>query len=229
MWRVFFIAVSFCFSSLFAGEGMVIILNGPSAVGKSSIQKALQEKSDKTFLRIGIDTFFDALIETPDLGDFEKNGALQQYTKEGEHIRGIERTLDKDGNIVVPLQIGPAGDQIIHGMHRAIDAYARSGNNVIVDYIQYKQEWSHDLYEAVRDRNVLFVGVHAPLDIIETRERERNTSPIGHSRSHYYTVHAGMNYDLEVDTSLSTPEECAQEILNFIATRDAAQLELHSQ
>jgi len=200
-----------------AGEGVVIILNGPSAAGKSSIQQALQKQAGRHFLRVGIDTFFDALIEEPDLSRFEEEKRFDQFTPEGEYIRGVELTRDSDGSPIVELKIGPAGDRIIQGMHRAIAAYAKMGNNLIVDYIRYKPSWSADLREAVEGVKVLYVKVHAPLEVIEEREKSRNTSPPGHARSHYQTVHEGVAYDLEVDTSILTPEESAQLILEQAA------------
>lgn len=197
-------------------ESIIIILNGPSSVGKSSIQKALQKKSALHFLRIGIDTFFDALIEQPDLSNFEQDKKFDQYTQEGEYIRGIEQLNDEDGHLIVPLKIGSAGDRIIYGMHRAIAGYAQAGNNLIVDYILYKNGWMQDLCNSLHDCKVYLIGVHAPLEIIEERELNRNTSPRGHARSHYYTVHNQMIYDIEINTAQFSVEECADKVLEFI-------------
>ena len=193
----------------------IIVLNGPSSVGKSSIQKALQKTSEDHFLRIGIDTFFDALIEEPDLTLFEKTKAFHQYTKTGEYIRGVTRALEDD-KPVVKLHIGPAGDRIIYGMHRAIAAYANVGNHIIVDYILYDPKWALDLAKALKNHTVYLIKVHAPLDIIEEREKMRNTSPVGHARSHYHSVHQSFIYDYAVDSSQSTPIDLALQILDFI-------------
>lgn len=117
--------------------------------------------------------------------------------------------------------MGPAGDRIIYGMHRSIGEYAKVGNNIVVDYILYKPEWLDDLKQSLKGRKVYLVGVNAPLSIIEERERARQTSPVGHSRSHYDTVHLGVVYDLEIDTSKMTPEESAYLILNHIQNHKA--------
>ena len=53
------------------------------------------------------------------------------------------------------------------------------------------------------------VGVFAPLDVLEARERERGDRLIGLARWQYDRVHRGKRYDLELDTSGSTPLECA--------------------
>jgi chloramphenicol 3-O phosphotransferase len=197
--------------------GTIIILNGPSASGKSSIQQKVQDLFPEFFVRIGIDSFFDALLPEPDLSQFEKEGKLDQFTKDGQLIRRIELKKDKEGNQIVPLEIGPVGDRVIFGMHRAIAGYAQVANNVIVDYILYDPQWLPDLVETLKDYKVYFVGTFIPLGVLEQREKARGTSPVGHGRSHYDVVHQPGIYDLKLDTSVLSPEESALKIREFIA------------
>jgi len=114
------------------------------------------------------------------------------------------------------LFIGPLGWKAILGMHHAIAAYAGQGNNVIVDYIAYQQSWLKELAGTLKDFKVYFVGVNLPLEILEERELTRGTSPVGHARSHYYTVHPQTGYDLLLDTSKLSALECAQAIKTLI-------------
>lgn len=208
--------LQWCMMANLQGErGIVIILNGPSSAGKTSIQKAFQKKAKRHFLRVGIDTFFDALIEEPDLSTFHQDKKLEQLTPTGELIRSIELTTDENKFPIVPLKIGPAGDRIIFGMHSAIAAYAEAGNNLIVDYILYNPAWTEDLKEKLKGEKTYFIKVHAPLEVIEQREKSRNTSPVGHARSHYNTVHKNMSYHLSIDSSIQTPEESASQILRL--------------
>ncbi|MGO4842853.1 hypothetical protein AB4144_62330, partial [Rhizobiaceae sp. 2RAB30] len=51
------------------------------------------------------------------------------------------------------------------------------------------------------------VGVFAPLDVLEDRERRRGDRLIGLARWQYERVHRDMVYDLEVDTGRSSPDE----------------------
>ncbi|MDF2578134.1 MAG: chloramphenicol phosphotransferase [Chlamydiales bacterium] len=198
--------------------GTIIILNGPSAAGKSSIQSQIQRKFTDLFLKVGIDTFFDGLITEPDLLNFEKDRKFAQYTADGELIRSVELTLDKEGNQIVPLKVGSAGERIIAGMHHAITAYANCGNNLVVDYIMYDPNWRTDLITALKQANgnVYLIGIKAPLEVLEQRERNRGTSPIGHARSHYSNVHNEMIYDLELDVAELLPEQSALKIKEFI-------------
>ncbi len=199
-------------------EGTIILLNGPSASGKSSIQNELQKQFDELYLKVGIDNFFDALIPNPDLSNFEKTKFFSQYTNNKELIRSVELKQDLNGHQIVPLTIGPAGDRIISGMHYAIGAYADRGNNLIVDYILYKPEWLSDLLKALQGRKVYLIGIKVPLDVLEERERKRETSPIGHARSHYDIVHQDMIYDLELNVSNLTPAQSASKIKEYIST-----------
>jgi len=101
-------------------------------------------------------------------------------------------------------------------MHAAVGAYAHAGNNIIVDYILYDQQWIQDLVHALKDIRVYNIGINPALSVLEEREKARATSPVGHARSHYNTVHQGMVYDLELDTSTMTVEQAALKIKNFI-------------
>lgn len=199
-------------------SGHIIILNGSSASGKSSVQKALQAQSNHMYITVGIDSFFDALLPTSDLTDFEKTKTLIQYTKSGELIRSVTLQHDKDGNPLVPLTIGSAGLRVIEGMHYAIAAYAKAGNNVIVDYILYDSQWIKYLKNALQGYTVYCVGFKFPLAVVEQREKDRKTSPIGHARSHYHHVHDHMKYDIEITDNTLSPEVIAKQIIDFIDT-----------
>jgi chloramphenicol 3-O phosphotransferase len=186
--------------------GTVIILNGPSSVGKSSIIKAFQTKRPEPWLSIGIDNFFVGVLPPK----FYLESKPEHYTV----MCGIP-SEDKDGKLFT-LEVGSEGQKVIKGMHRAIAAYAKCGNNVIVDYIKYEQSWIADLKNATRGIKVIWIGVTAQLESVQEREKKRGTSPEGHARSHYHTVHQGMNYDLMLDTDVLNPEQSADKIIKFM-------------
>lgn len=198
--------------------GTIILMNGPSAAGKSSLQKEVQKQFDEFYIKLGIDNLFDSPLPTPESVD-------PQVTKDGQLIRSVEIIKDEQGNQIIPLKVGPAGFKVIKGMHRAIAAYAQQGNNVVVDYILYDQTWLPDLLKALKGLKVYMVGIKLPLEVLEQREKARGTSPIGHARSHYATVHNIMQYDIELDTSKLSSEEAAFKLKEFIKNLD---LGLHS-
>jgi len=64
--------------------------------------------------------------------------------------------------------------------------------------------------ELLSDFAVFSIGVFAPLDVLEARESARADRMSGLARWQFERVHKGVAYDLEVDTSLLTPAECAR-------------------
>jgi chloramphenicol 3-O phosphotransferase len=190
--------------------GRVIILNGPSASGKSSIQKELVKLFDTPYLLVGIDNFFVGVLPQ----QFVMGPIPRVKTPEDVVMTGVA-SHDEHGPLFT-LHVGPAGRKVIAGMHAAIAAYARQGNNVIVDYILYEPEWLHELVCMLDGIQVYFVGVDISLTTLEERERVRATSPVGHARSHYDSVHAHDRYDLRINTGITSALECAQSIKKYI-------------
>lgn len=189
--------------------GTVIILNGPSASGKSSLQKALQQLLETPSIALGIDDLFNDII--PD--EFGSKVTLKTDPKLYRHVTF---ETDKNGHSVVPLFIGPEGQKVIKGMHGAIGAYARAGNTCIVDYIAYEPHWWPHLMSELKDLKVFTVGVDISLETLEDREKKRGTSPLGHSRSHYDNVHHNKTYNLRVNTEKMSPLQAAKAILEGV-------------
>ncbi len=190
-------------------SGTVVIINGPSSVGKSSIIKAFQAQQKTLWLGIGIDNFF--------VGVLPPKFYLEDKPEHRLVMHGVA-SEDKIGKLFT-LDVGPEGQKVIKGMHRAIAAYVREGNNVLVDYIQYDPAWIADLKKVLQGFNVVWVGVTASLQSIEQREKQRGTSPEGHARSHYHTVHQGMKYDVMLNTDGLSPDQAADKINSFIKNK----------
>jgi chloramphenicol 3-O phosphotransferase len=86
---------------------------------------------------------------------------------------------------------------------------ALQGNNLIVDDVLLGNE-KKEYAQLLSDLEAYFVGLFAPLEILEAREQARGDRLIGLARWEYDKVHEGMRYDLEIDTSSATPLECAR-------------------
>src|SRR4051794_21492395 len=108
---------------------------------------------------------------------------------------------------------------VMSGMHRSVAGLSMAGNNVIVDDVLAGKPFLKEGVELLADLPVLFVGVQCPLEELERRERERGDRGEGLARFQYGRVHHYGIYDVEVDTSVSSPEECAQQIASALAER----------
>jgi chloramphenicol 3-O phosphotransferase len=170
----------------------VILLNGVGSAGKSSIAKALQTITAEPFLHVAMDAFLDMMP-----------------ARCWDHPDGLVfETVQEDGKPAVVIRSGPVVDRTLLGMRHAVAAMARAGNNLIVDDVLLGNEMAE--YAALL-ADVAFhaVGVFAPLDVLEARERERGDRLVGLARWQYDRVHHGRRYDLELDTGAATPIECA--------------------
>jgi chloramphenicol 3-O phosphotransferase len=176
-------------------SAQIILLNGVGSSGKSSIAKQLQKIADKPFLHIQMDDFCAMLPE-----------ALQ------DHPDGFAfEEISENGKPLVVIKTGPVGARAMRGMRHAIAAMAAQGNNLIVDDVMLGDE--QEDYAALLSRfETFFVGVFAPLEVLEARERQRGDRMIGLARWQYGRVHRGKKYDLEVDTGSLNPLECAMHI-----------------
>ncbi len=201
-----------------SGLGTVIILNGPSASGKSSIQKAFQALMlPSLWIKLGVDNLFDNPM--PDIS-LEN---MSYWQKEND-IRYVVQGSDADNNSVIALHVGKQGQNVVEGMNSAIAAYAKAGCNVIVDYIAYDQLWLADLQKKLDDAHIktLYVKVDIPLQVLEQREKARGTSPVGHARSHYNRVYGTVAYDMTVCPAQYSAQEIAEQIQNKVRTMKTA-------
>lgn len=174
----------------------IILLNGTSSSGKSTLAKALQNQFDVPYLHIGIDTFVFMLPKA--------------YLNPPLWHQVFEYHWQPDGSLVITT--GPLGHQLMSAMHAAVAGLARSGFNIIVDHVLLESSWLDECVERFGDFQVTFVGVRCPLEILEQRERARKDRTIGQAQAQFDVVHAGKQYDVEVDTSLGSPPECAAQI-----------------
>jgi len=200
-------------------KSTIILLNGSPASGKSTTQRELLKILDGLWLRVGEEQFFSQIV--PPTHAVGRTKTVLTVI-DGKLFWGVEHTKDEHGPLVF-LRVGPLGLQVVHGMHRAFKAYADTGSNLVIDYILHFPEWLPDLVKVFKNHRVYFVGVRVPLAVLEEREKARGTSPIGFVRSGYDRIHVHEVYDVEVDTSKMSPEECAQTIKKYMETNSEPQ------
>jgi len=190
--------------------GQIIILNGAPRSGKSSIVNVIQDTFDGVWMNLGVDRFMQM---TP-----------ARYLP-GIGLRpGGER---QDIEPLVPI--------LYRAMYESIAAHSRLGLHVVVDV------GHHDAYAIPRrilpecarilsGLPVLFVGVRCPIEIIMKRRRATGWNAASTADAPVpqpvllwqQEVHILGIYDLEVDTSVLSPEACAALIRQHLATGPAA-------
>jgi chloramphenicol 3-O phosphotransferase len=105
------------------------------------------------------------------------------------------------------------------GFHRSIAAMAEVGNDVVVDHVLSEPWRLLDCLSVLPPEDVVFVGVRCSLDELLRRERARGDRPFGLAALQYDVVHGHGDYDLECDTTGTSPRECALRIKDFLPGR----------
>jgi chloramphenicol 3-O phosphotransferase len=116
-----------------------------------------------------------------------------------------------DGHPVTQVRSGPAGRRLMTGMRRAIAALADAGNHLIVDDVMLHEE-DREYAALLAEHRLIMVGLNAPLDVLEARERARGDRLAGLARAQVDLVHAGRRYDLMLDTTEAPPEALAARV-----------------
>ena len=156
--------------------------------------KALQAITSKPFLHVAMDAFLDMLpgemLAHPDGLMFE--------------------AAQDSGKPIIAIRTGPILERAMRGMRHAVAAMAGQGNNLIVDEVIIEARVAQEYRDLLQSFDLRLVGLFAPLDVLEARERARGDREIGLARWQFGRVHRDIAYDLQVDTAAAAPAECAR-------------------
>ena len=181
--------------------GIIVVLNGAPRSGKSTIARAMQDSSDGTWLNLGVDAFC-------------------QYVTPAQLLPGIG--------------LRPGGERpdleahltpLFDALYGSVMAFSRCGLNVVVD-VGHHDDYSKPLgilgrvAEQLAGFPAYFIGVRCPVETIvdrrdaaEAGRRYVRSGPDGAVPDVVLrwerAVHDPGVYDLEVDTSVQSPGDCA--------------------
>jgi chloramphenicol 3-O phosphotransferase len=199
----------------------VILLNGCSSAGKTTLALTLQNLLQEPYQHVALDHFRDGMpgrvrgLNSP-AGDPGASG-----------LNVVPGQLN--GEWVTHIQFGEYGERVLAGMRRTVATLNQLGCNVIVDDLLFKPAYLQDYLDVLDPDNTWFIGVKCSLDVVKQREALRPGRFPGTAISHFDQVHAhGAPYDLEVDTSRAKPEEVAEQIIQRMQQPAAAFRGLHA-
>ncbi|RPK72312.1 Chloramphenicol 3-O phosphotransferase [Streptomyces sp. ADI97-07] len=173
----------------------MIILNGGSSSGKTGIVRCLQAVLPDPWLAFGADSFVDAMPARMQASDAGIEIAADGRVSVGAEFRALEAAW---------------GEGIV--------AMAGAGARIIVDEVflggaESQQRWQ----KALGGLAVLWVGVRCESDVAAGREIARGDRAWGMAASQADTVHRGVIYDLEVDTTRAESLVCARTIAAHVS------------
>ncbi len=159
-----------------ASTSTIILLNGISSAGKTSISKVLQQTMNEPYLQVSIDAFEDML---PDRYKEEGPFAWQSLFPKlltGFHSAGTGAVAALVGLLFIAISLAP--ERVFGGTSAT--------------------------------------HVHCSLEEAKRREQARSDQFTGTAERQFPRVHRHNLYDVEVDTTHTSPEACAEQIRTFV-------------
>ena len=201
-----------------AEPGTIVVLNGTPRAGKTTVARALQQSPDRIWLHLGVDAFADV---TP------------ARWRPGIGLRPGGERPDLEDAVVT----------LFDALYASVVAWSRSGLDVVVD-VGHHDDYSKPLgilgkvARELRTLPAYFVGVRCPVEVIMARRDAGGGEDGDEDGRNYVTsapdgsvpdvilrweraVHDPGIYDVEVDTSNTSPEACAAAIARRLAAGPA--------
>ncbi|MEI6338996.1 MAG: hypothetical protein WCQ57_10500 [Verrucomicrobiota bacterium] len=222
-----------------SANALVILLNGPSSCGKSTLSRALQERLTDladgdpraTFGFVAFDDKFrlisDKLYSTVFVkvagGDLQRlasrkpnDGRAAWEYADDSHAEGKH-----GGSPRIRLVLSPHTRRLLTGIHRGWGEHLKLGTNLIIDHFLQEKDWSDEILGVIRESGarLFMVGVFCSLEELERRESSRGNGttegrPLGLARRSDEICHAhGLDYDVTVQTDQQTTAESVESII----------------
>jgi len=177
--------------------GKIIILNGVPRAGKSGIVEVIQNTFEGFWVNLGVDNYMKTIPAA-----FQPGIGLRPGGERPDMEPMIRR-----------LYLALYESIRVHSL-AGIDVAADFGHH---DFYSEKMNILSDCAKIIEDLPVLFVGVRCPIEVVMKRRIETwnsdyepdGTVPLPVQRWQEF-VHKPGIYDVEVNTSENSPEECAE-------------------
>lgn len=176
--------------------GHVVLLNGGSSAGKSTIGRKLQTSLHGTWLLTGVDV---VIWTMPRELEYSPDGFV---IENGFFLRGEEFM------------------RLFAAFQASVVAQAEIGVNVIVEDVFLEGALDQQRWEAaLGDVETLWVGVRCSPDIATARELKRGDRPVGIARTEANAAHEGVRYDVDVDSGTMELANVVDKITNAVMNR----------
>jgi chloramphenicol 3-O phosphotransferase len=185
---------------------MIILLNGTSSSGKTTIAKIMQEKYPGILLLYGVDNVVQSAFPLKcDYPPFNE--------------QAIKVTINKvNDQPVAKLIVSPFMYPVYKTAVCFYKMLSRQGYDIIVDEVLFDETRVSQYFELLFGETVYFVGVKPEKKVAVEREIARKDRFRGFAAGLYDQVYNPIfNYDILLDTGQLTPEESAARILEYVA------------
>lgn len=195
-----------------SGAGLVLVLDGPSSVGRTTTLRALADvwptRRGGPLLEVGLEAALGAL--GPGAG--ARLGPL------------LDRVAHGPAGAAPRLQRGPLARELVGGMHRAAVAWAAAGFDVALDHLLADAAVAADLRTVTAGLPLLVVGLTCDPVVLEDREerlgRERGRAVAETAALAAAAASSGAAlHDAVLDTTAATTDELVEAVLDLVGRR----------
>ncbi len=218
---------------------VVILVNGPSSSGKSTLCRALQERltdladgnPDAAFARVAFDDLVLLLSDKLYPLSFVRlqGGDLARLVSRTPHDgRAAWEYVDESGaegkhggSPRMRVVLNPHSRRLLSGLHRSWGAHLDLGTNLVIDHFLQDKSWSEDIVDVLRrtGARIFLVGVFCSLAELERRESSRADGgvegrPLGLARRSDEVCHSHqLDYHVSVTTDQQTTTESVDAVM----------------
>ena len=187
----------------------MVILNGTSSAGKSSIARRFRDDraaAGECWLVIALDDFNDLLPF--------------QWVRAGGH----DGAFSDDGLTIEPqaeppvVRLGALGRRLFAAYRRTAAAWAHAGFDVLVDDVCFDEQCVRDWEDALNGLRVTWVALSCDPQVAAARELARGDRLVGLAGALGDVVHKYAPCDAEIDTTDSDVQESAARLSVIVAT-----------
>jgi len=191
---------------------LCVVVNGPSAAGKSTLAGAVQDHLDEPLLRFGVDELYRMVP-----GQWAGGVVGARYA--------VERGFSYQDVPELPgtrrIQVGPDAIAMLLAMNAAIVAMLTSGVGVIVDGQAFEPQVNADLERRLADLRAQGLARVAVIELVAADEpladrQRRHRHPAGLSLHQNTLPKQAANPDLVVETSGLSAGEVAQVVCDWL-------------
>jgi chloramphenicol 3-O-phosphotransferase len=183
--------------------GLVVVLDGPSSVGKTTTLRALQAawliSQEAPLVEAGLDAARAAL------------GPVGG----GRWADLVDRVEPSIAGRPPVFRYGPLGREMVAGMHRAAAAWARAGLDVVMDHVLIDSAMLTDLRTVMDGVPLLLVGLTCDQVVLDDREVDRDDVVQGRSAAQRAAV-LEVEHLHTIDTTAATTAEVVAELLDIV-------------
>lgn len=187
----------------------VIILNGSSSAGKTSITAEFKELAKECYYHLRMDTVHSMLPRRYLVyrDHYDINPKYPKLSEEGK--KGLYF------NTNMTCQYGEYGKNICNDMIDIIQLLASNERNLIVDYVLFGLEDIKVISQKLQNFDTYMIRVHCEPEELRRREKQRDDRLAGSAEATQKLIDTKYN-DFVLNSTSKTPIELAQELYDFV-------------